>query len=77
MLVFVCFFMKLSSKIQVNVEYSNNCGGLNGRKVLGSSKVSSSNQVTLSTEVRRKLGVKAGDIVAFYERDDGSIGVRG
>ena len=28
LLVIVCFYMKLSSKIQVNVEYSNNSGDI-------------------------------------------------
>jgi AbrB family looped-hinge helix DNA binding protein len=35
-----------------------------------SSKISSQNQITLPTDVRKKLGVKPGDKIVFIEEDD-------
>lgn len=35
-----------------------------------SSKISSQNQITLPSDVRKKLGVKPGDKVVFIEEDD-------
>ncbi|MFX0092158.1 MAG: AbrB/MazE/SpoVT family DNA-binding domain-containing protein [Candidatus Hodarchaeota archaeon] len=43
------------------------------KKLLGSSKVTSSNQVTLPVLVRTKLNIKSGELVAFYELEDGTI----
>ena len=38
-------------------------------KIVGASKVTSRYQVTIPQEVREKLGVSAGDILAFVEED--------
>jgi len=38
--------------------------------ISNSSKVSSQNQITLPADVRKKLGVGAGDKVIFIEEDD-------
>jgi AbrB family looped-hinge helix DNA binding protein len=40
------------------------------KKLLGSSKISSQNQITLPKEVRDFIAVEAGDIVGFYLKDD-------
>jgi len=41
--------------------------GENVSKIVGASKVTSRYQVTIPQEVREKLGVSAGDILAFVE----------
>jgi AbrB family looped-hinge helix DNA binding protein len=46
------------------------------RKALGSSKITSSNQITLPKEVREDLDVRSGDIIVFYKEDDGKITVQ-
>jgi AbrB family looped-hinge helix DNA binding protein len=46
------------------------------KKVLGSSKISSANQVTLPPEVREILKVKKGEIIAFYLEKDGKITIQ-
>ena len=40
------------------------------KKVLGTSKVSTYNKITLIKEVASKLGVKEGDLIAFIEDGD-------
>lgn len=44
-------------------------------KVLGTSKVSTYNKITLVKEVVSKLGVKEGDLVMFVE-EDGKIYIK-
>ena len=39
------------------------------RKLLGTSKVSTNNKITLTKEVAEKLEVKEGDKIAFYEEN--------
>jgi len=39
------------------------------RRLLGTSKVSTNNKITLIKEVAEKLGIKEGDKVAFYEEN--------
>ena len=43
------------------------------RKLIGSSKVSTANQITLSKEVRDILNIEAGDVVGFYLEPDGKV----
>ncbi len=40
------------------------------RKVLGTSKLSTSNKLTLIEIVTEKLDTKRGDLIIFYEDDD-------
>ncbi len=42
-------------------------------KILGNSRVQPSFRVTLTNEVRRKLRVKVGDLVAYVEDSQGNI----
>ncbi len=37
------------------------------------SRVQSKGQVTIPTEIRKKLGLKKGDLVAFVETEDGVL----
>ncbi|MFW9998310.1 MAG: AbrB/MazE/SpoVT family DNA-binding domain-containing protein [Candidatus Odinarchaeota archaeon] len=46
------------------------------RKILGSSKITRSNQVTLPPEVREDLNVQSGDKIAFYKEKDGKITIQ-
>jgi len=39
-------------------------------KVLGTSKISTYNKITLIKEVTSKLGVKEGDLIMFVEEND-------
>ncbi|NVM56283.1 MAG: AbrB/MazE/SpoVT family DNA-binding domain-containing protein [Candidatus Helarchaeota archaeon] len=43
------------------------------RKLLGSSRISTANQITLPKEVRDKLKVESGDVIGFYLEPDGKI----
>jgi antitoxin PrlF len=43
------------------------------RKLLGSSKISSANQITLPKEVRDILKIKSGNIIGFYLEPNGKI----
>ena len=43
------------------------------RKLLGSSRVSTANQITLPKEVRDVLKIESGNIVGFYQEPDGKI----
>lgn len=43
--------------------------------ISGTAKVSSKGQVTIPIDIRRELGVEAGDSVTFYKDADGRIGV--
>ena len=45
-------------------------------KLLGTSAVYESNKTTLIKRVITKLGLEVGDVVAFYENDDGDVVVR-
>jgi len=42
-------------------------------KILGNSRVQPSFRVTLTNEVRKKLRVKVGDLVAYVEDSQGNI----
>jgi bifunctional DNA-binding transcriptional regulator/antitoxin component of YhaV-PrlF toxin-antitoxin module len=42
-------------------------------KLVGDSRVQPSFRITLTREVRRKLKVKVGDIIAFIEDERGNI----
>jgi|Deesub1362A_J573_1020465.scaffolds.fasta_scaffold05298_5 AbrB family looped-hinge helix DNA binding protein len=44
-------------------------------KILGTSKVSTFNKITLIKEVAQKLGIKEGDLIAFIE-EDGKIYIK-
>ncbi|MFW9997725.1 MAG: AbrB/MazE/SpoVT family DNA-binding domain-containing protein [Candidatus Odinarchaeota archaeon] len=46
------------------------------RKALGSSTMSSANQITLPKKVREKMNMEVGDVVVFYEEPDGKITVQ-
>ncbi len=45
-------------------------------KVLGTSKISSNNKITLVKEVTSKLDIMEGDLVMFVEEEDGRIYIR-
>jgi len=45
-------------------------------KLLGSSAVYRSNKTTLIKRVVTKLGLEVGDVIAFYENDDGDVVIR-
>ncbi len=45
-------------------------------KVLGISKISKNNKITLVKEVTSKLGIKEGDLLMFVEEEDGRIYIR-
>ena len=38
-------------------------------------KVSANGQVTVPVEIRRKLNLKEGDKILFFERNDGEVGI--
>lgn len=42
------------------------------KEILGTSKLSHKFQITVSKEVRERFGVKAGDILVFYD-DNGKL----
>ena len=44
---------------------------------MATATLTSKGQITLPKRIREKLGVKAGDRIAFRERSDGSIVVEG
>ena len=36
-------------------------------------KISANGQITVPVEIRRKLGLKSGDKILFYQKEDGEI----
>ncbi len=42
-------------------------------KLLGTSKTSTDNKITIIKEVSQKLNLKQGDIIAFYEDENRNI----
>ncbi len=42
---------------------------VNDKKLLGSTKVSTDNKVTIVKNVAEILGINKGDMIAFYEED--------
>jgi bifunctional DNA-binding transcriptional regulator/antitoxin component of YhaV-PrlF toxin-antitoxin module len=42
-------------------------------KLIGTSKTSTDNKITIIKEVAQKLKIEQGDIIAFYEGEEGNI----
>ncbi|MFO7967476.1 MAG: AbrB/MazE/SpoVT family DNA-binding domain-containing protein [Archaeoglobaceae archaeon] len=45
-------------------------------KVLGTTKISKNNKITLVKEVTSRLNIKEGDLVMFVEEENGRIYIR-